>query len=133
MTQPAPTRYVVVLDKPENTRTLHTRRARPWQPPPPNRRPLLSAQSRLTFNLTSALVDGTLSERGFTVTNPRIAQRFGIELGDTITRINGHAVHSSLHARMAFQEFLIRNLLESEVRVFLHRRGIPMTKRYQIR
>lgn len=60
--------------------------------------PALSIQSGLSFNLTSSVVDGTLSRSGFTVTNSKLAQRFGIEVGDVISRVNGQAVSSPLDA-----------------------------------
>jgi len=95
--------------------------------------PALSIQSGLTFNLTSAVVDGTLSNAGFTVTNPKVAQRFGIEMGDIIKRFNGHEVNSPLDAWMAYQEFIIRNPLQSQMRVDLQHDGIPTTKLYRVR
>ena len=95
--------------------------------------PALSMQSGLTFNLTSSVVDGTLSNAGFTVTNSKIARRFGIEVGDTIKQFNGHEVNSPLNAWMTYQEFIIRNPLQSEMRVDFQRNGIPMTKLYRVR
>jgi hypothetical protein len=95
--------------------------------------PALSMQSGLTFNLTSSVVDGTLSNAGFTVTNSKIARRFGIEVGDIIKRFNGHEVNSPLDAWMAYQEFIIRNPLQSQMRVDLQHQGIPMTKLYRVR
>jgi hypothetical protein len=95
--------------------------------------PALSMQSGLTFNLTSSVVDGTLSSSGFTVTNAKLAQRFGIQVGDVISRVNGHAVNSPLDAWMAYQEYIIRNPLQSQMRVDLQHQGIPITKLYRIR
>jgi hypothetical protein len=95
--------------------------------------PALSMQSGLTFNLTSSVVDGTLSNAGFTVTNSKIARRFGIEVGDIIKRFNGHEVNSPLDAWMAYQEFIIRNPLQSQMRVDLQHNGIPTTKLYRVR
>jgi len=95
--------------------------------------PALSMQSGLTFNLTSSVVDGTLSNAGFTVTNSKIASRFGIEVGDIIKRFNGHEVNSPLDAWMAYQEFIIRNPLQSEMRVDLQHGGTPTTKLYRVR
>jgi hypothetical protein len=95
--------------------------------------PALSTQSGLTFNLTSSVVDGTLSNAGFTVTNSKIARRFGIEVGDIIKRFNGHEVNSPLDAWMTYQEFIIRNPLQSQMRVDLQHNGIPTTKLYRVR
>ena len=95
--------------------------------------PALSTQSGLTFNLTSSVVDGTLSNAGFTVTNSKLAQRFGIQVGDIIKQVNGHEVTSPLDAWMAYQEFIIRNPLQSEMRLDLQRKGIPTTKLYRVR
>ena len=95
--------------------------------------PALSVPAGLTFNFTSAVVDGTLSNGGFTVTNAKLAQRFGIQVGDVISRINGHAVNSPLDAWMAYQEFIIRNPFQSQMRVDLTHGGVPMTKLYRVR
>ncbi len=95
--------------------------------------PALSLHAGLTFNLTSAVVDGTLTNTGFTVTNSKIARRFGIEVGDVIKQFNGHEVNSPLAAWMAYQEFIIRNPLQSEMRVDLQHKGIPTTKLYRVR
>ena len=42
------------------------------------------------FAVTSELIEGVLSTKGFVVTDPRRARAFGIEAGDTIVRINGY-------------------------------------------
>ena len=95
--------------------------------------PALSLHAGLTFDLTSAVVDGTLSNAGFTVTNSKIARRFGIEVGDIIKQVNGHEVNSPVDAWMAYQEFIIRNPLQSEMRLDLQRQGVPTTKLYRVR
>jgi len=95
--------------------------------------PSFSQQTGLNWNLTSAVADGVLNQSGFTVTNSKIAQYFGIEIGDTIQRINGHPVTSPISAYWAYQETVARNPLLSELRVDLNRSGTPITKTYQIR
>jgi Beta-propeller repeat len=42
------------------------------------------------FSVTSELIEGILSAKGFLVTDPRRARAFGIEAGDTIVRVNGY-------------------------------------------
>ncbi|MDA2912174.1 hypothetical protein MYX04_14740, partial [Nitrospiraceae bacterium AH_259_D15_M11_P09] len=60
--------------------------------------PTLSLQHGLRLNVKSAVVDGTLSQSGFTVKRIGVAQTFGIQVGDTITSLNGHPVNSPRHA-----------------------------------
>ena len=95
--------------------------------------PSFSPQTGLNWHLTSAVADGVLNQGGFTVTNLKIAQYFGIEVGDTIRSINGHPVTSPLSAYWAYQETIARNPLLSELRVDLQRGPVPITKTYQIR
>jgi hypothetical protein len=85
------------------------------------------------WRLASPVTDGVLNPSGFTVTNPKVAQYFGIEAGDTILRINGYPVTSPLSAYWAYQETIARNPLLSELHVDLNRGGAPITKIYQIR
>ena len=95
--------------------------------------PTLSAQSGIGFNVSSAVADGMLNEGGFTVTNSRAAQFFGIQVGDTVLRINDNPVTSPLNAWWAYQEFVARNPTQSDVRVDIRREGSLMTKTFRIR
>jgi hypothetical protein len=95
--------------------------------------PTFSQQTGMSWYFTSAVADGMLSQGGFTVTNLKVAQFLGIEVGDTIFSINGHPVTSPLNAYWAYQETIARNPLLSELRVDLNRSGVPLTKTYQIR
>src|SRR5207249_9885814 len=71
--------------------------------------PTLSAQTGVGFQVSSEVADGILSQKGFTVTNSKAAQIFGIEVGDTILRVNDSPVTSPLNAWWAYQEFVIKN------------------------
>ena len=95
--------------------------------------PTFSQQTGVSWYFTSAVVDGVLSRGGFTVSNLKVAQYLGIEVGDTIFSINGHSVTSPLNAYWAYQETIARNPMLSELRVDLSRGGVPITKTYQIR
>lgn len=95
--------------------------------------PTLSAQSGLGFNVSSQVADGKLNDSGFTVTNSRAAQFFGIQVGDIVLRINDNPVTSPLNAWWAYQEFVARNPTQSDVRVDIRREGSLMTKTFRIR
>ena len=95
--------------------------------------PAFSSRAGMSLNLTSAVGDGALSRSGFTVKNIKVAQFFGIQVGDTITHINGNPVSSPLSAWWAYQQVFVRNPLLSEVRVDLVRGGMLMTKTFLIR
>lgn len=95
--------------------------------------PAFSQQTGMSWHLTSAVADGVLNQGGFTVTNLKVARYLGIEVGDTIFRVNGHPVTSPLSAYWAYQETIARNPLLSELRVDLTRGGVPLTKTYQVR
>jgi len=95
--------------------------------------PATSALGARTLNLTSAVADATLSHSGFTVTNIKVANFFGIEVGDTITSLNGSPVNSPLNAWWTFQEVFVRNPTLQEVRVDMIREGKQTAKMYKIR
>jgi hypothetical protein len=95
--------------------------------------PAFSVQTGMTLNVHSAVGEGTLSRKGFTVTNLKVAQTFGIEVGDTIVSINGYAVNSPLNAWWTYQEIVVRNQPATEVRVDLIRNGSLVTKNYSLR
>lgn len=95
--------------------------------------PTVSAQFGVGFNVSSAVADGMLNETGFTVTNSRAAQFFGIQVGDTILRINNNPVTSLPNAWWAYQEFLVRNPTQSDVRVDIRREGSLVNKTFRMR
>ena len=95
--------------------------------------PAFSSQTGMSLKLTSAVADGTLSENGFTVTNINVAQTLGIQVGDTITSLNGRAVNSPRNAWWTFQEIFIRHRNLRELRVGIIRGGLRMTKTFRIR
>ncbi len=95
--------------------------------------PALSMPHGLGFSVSSDLADGTLNSGGFTVTNSKAAQLFGISVGDTILRINDRAVNGPLSAWWTYQEFLATNNPSSEVRVALRRNGAIVTKTYLVK
>lgn len=76
--------------------------------------------------------DGVLTKAGFTVTQPKIARTFGIEVGDTIVALNGRPVSSPLNAYWVFQEVFIRDQTK-KLRVDLVRAGRPVTQTYTIK
>jgi len=95
--------------------------------------PAFSVQTGLTLNVHSAVGEGTLSRKGFTVTNLKVAQTFGIQVGDTVLSINGYAVNSPVNAWWTYQELTLRNQSLNEVRVDLLRDGSLLTKTYLLR
>ena len=95
--------------------------------------PALSALTGTPIDLTSPLGNATLSRSGFTVTNLKVAQFFGLQVGDTITLLNGHSVDSPLNAWWTFQEIFVRSPTLTKLRVDLIREGKHTTKTFQIR
>lgn len=98
----------------------------------PSVQPYLSLQKGLEYQITSAAGDGVLSRQGFTVTAPKLAERAGVQVGDTILSVNGRPVDgfASLYGifRAVRQDASIRT-----VQVELDRRGTRVTKTYRIR
>lgn len=80
----------------------------------------------------SSVGNGVLTNTGFTVTEPKVAGTFGIEVGDTIVALNGKPVSSPLNAYWTFQEVFIRETRRT-IRVDLVRGGKPVTQIYTIR
>jgi len=93
----------------------------------------LASLTGTSWNMTSAVGDATLSRSGFTVTNLKVAQFFGIQVGDTITSLNGRPVDSPLNAWWTFQEIFVNNPHLTDLRADLIRSGKRMTKTFQIR
>jgi hypothetical protein len=95
--------------------------------------PAFSAQAGLSLDITSNVVDGVMNTTGFTVTNPKIAERFGIQVGDTILQINDRPVNNPLNAWATYQELIIQNAQLSELQIRIQRGRNIMTKSYTIR
>lgn len=95
--------------------------------------PALASLTGTSFNMTSAAGDATITRSGFTVTNLRVAQFFGIHVGDTITSLNGLPVNSPLNAWWTFQEIFVNNPHLTDLRVDLIRGGKQSTNTYRIR
>lgn len=95
--------------------------------------PVFSTKTGRSLHLASNVTDGILSRSGFTVTNPKIARRFGIEVGDTILQINKHPIDGPLSAWWTYQEVIIRNPLLEELQVEIRRGDSLVTKTYKIR
>lgn len=95
--------------------------------------PTLSATTGAGFYVSSEVADGILSLKGFTVTNSKVAQIFGIEVGDTILRVNSSPVTSPLNAWWAYQEVIIKNPTQSEMRVDIRRDRSLVTKTFRIK
>jgi hypothetical protein len=94
---------------------------------------LTAIQTGMTLPVNTEVVDGSLSQAGFTLTNVKIAQHLGLNVGDTITSINGRAVSSPVEAYWTYQEIIIRNPILEEVRIDLKRGAHQITKLYKLR
>lgn len=94
--------------------------------------PALSSKTGLQYRITSAASDGILTGEGFTVTAPKLAQRAGIEVGDTILSVNGRPVDGFARLYGIFRE-VRRDPALHTVQVELDRRGTRLTKTYRIR
>jgi membrane-associated protease RseP (regulator of RpoE activity) len=83
------------------------------------------------FQINSQAVDGVLTRQGFTVTDPKYAERAGIQAGDTIVRVNGHRVEgfASLYA---ISQDLRRDIAQPAIRVEIQRQNIILTKTYRL-
>ena len=86
-----------------------------------------------TLPVTSKVVDGTLSGRGFTVTRPRVARALGIHVGDTITTVNRRPVSNPWNAWWQVQKLIAKSRDIEKVYIELVREGRVMTKTVRIR
>ncbi len=82
---------------------------------------------------TSVMGDVSLTDQGFTVTRAGVAQRFGIEVGDRVVRLNGRPVTSPLSAWWTYQEVFIKDRRTSNLRVDVLRDGRVIRKTVRIR
>lgn len=98
----------------------------------PSVQPSLSLKTGLEYRITSAVGDGVLTGQGFTVTAPKLAERAGIQVGDTILRVNGQPVDGFASLYGIFQAVRQVPALRT-VQVELARGGARLTKTYRIR
>jgi hypothetical protein len=94
--------------------------------------PTLSLQTGLQYRVTSAAGDGVLTSQGFTITAPKLAERAGIQVGDTILSVNGQPVDGFASLYRMFRD-VRRDPALNTVQVELDRGGTRLTKTYRIR
>jgi membrane-associated protease RseP (regulator of RpoE activity) len=94
--------------------------------------PSLSLQTGLQYRITSAMSDGVLTGQGFTVTAPKLAERAGLQVGDTILSVNGQPVNGFASLYGIIRE-VRGNPALSTVQVELDRWGTRLTKIFRIR
>ncbi|MGH7256272.1 MAG: hypothetical protein ACREI3_10900, partial [Nitrospirales bacterium] len=103
----------------------------PWVEP--LLRPAATILGNAPLTLNSSVADAALGPQGVTITNLRTANFFGIQVGDTVTALNGKPVTTPVEAWWTLQELLARNNRFSGIRVDLIREGARTTKTYVIR
>jgi hypothetical protein len=89
----------------------------------------VSLGSRAGFHVASVLGEGLLTERGLTVTALRLPFDAGIQVGDTVTGVNGLTVRQFQAVVLAMR----RDPDLNTVRVELDRNGQRMTLVYRVR
>ena len=94
--------------------------------------PTFSLQTGLQYRITSAASDGVLTGQGFTVTAPKLAERAGLEIGDTILSVNGQFVNGFPSLYRIFRAVRRDPDLQT-VEMELERQGVRMMKTYRIR
>jgi membrane-associated protease RseP (regulator of RpoE activity) len=94
--------------------------------------PTLSLDAGFQYRITSAAGDGVLSRQGFTVTAPKLAERAGLQVGDTILNVNGQPVDGFASLYRIFRQVRSDPALRT-VQVELDRRGTRLTQTYRLR
>ena len=94
--------------------------------------PIFSLRNGLQYRIRSAASDGVLTGQGFTVTIPRLAERAGIEVGDTILSVNGQSVDGFPSLYRIFRA-IRRDPALPMVEMELDRGGTRIMKTYRIR
>ncbi|MFB3855661.1 MAG: hypothetical protein ACE148_17820 [Vicinamibacterales bacterium] len=94
--------------------------------------PTLSLDAGIGYKVSSAAGDGLLGPRGFTVYDPKVASRAGIEVGDRILSVNGTAVNGLLSLYRLYRE-VSKHPGIATIEVELERNGTTITKSYRIR
>ncbi len=92
----------------------------------------LSRLPGMGLSISSAAGTATLDYRGFTVTDLRLRQRFGLQVGDTIVSLNRHPVNSLQSAMRIFHDLFVKNRDLTELRLEIYRRGTLLYKTYRI-
>ncbi len=95
--------------------------------------PFYSSATGGRSDFRSMAGDGTFGQGGFTVTRMKVAQTFGLEVGDTILSLNGRPVNSPVGAWWTYQELFVKNRKLTDMRVELIREGKLRTKTFRIR
>lgn len=94
--------------------------------------PIFSLRDGLHYQIKSAAADGILDGQGFTVTSLKLAERAGIEVGDTILSVNGRSVDGFPSLYRIFRA-IHRDPALRTVEMELERQGTRLTKTYRIR
>jgi Beta-propeller repeat len=81
------------------------------------------------FAVTSELIEGVLSAKGFVVTDPRRTRAIGIEAGDTIARINGYPPTGLIAVIIALQ----RDPDRAAVVLEIDRGGTRLVRSHRVR
>ncbi len=94
--------------------------------------PSLTFETGLQYRISSAAGDGILTGQGFTVIAPKLAERAGIRVGDTVLSVNGRPVDGFASLYRIFREVRRTPGLRT-IQVELDRGGTRLTKTYRIR
>ena len=94
--------------------------------------PTFSTTGGVEYRITSAASDGVLGRQGFTVWAPKLAERAGIQLGDTILSVNGVPVDGFPSLFRIYQQ-LRRTPALATVQMEVGRGGTRVTKTYRFR
>jgi len=94
--------------------------------------PTFSTTGGVEYRITSAASDGVLGRQGFTVWAPKLAERAGIQLGDTILSVNGVPVDGFPSLFRIYQQ-LRRTPALATVQMEVERGGTRVTKTYRFR
>jgi PDZ domain-containing protein len=94
--------------------------------------PFFSVQKGMQYRIKSAAGDGILGGQGFTVNIPKLAERAGIEVGDTILSVNGQSV-DGLPSLFRIFRTIRRDPDLRTVEMALERQGKRLTKTYRLR
>jgi hypothetical protein len=94
--------------------------------------PIISMKTGMQYRISSAAGDGIISNQGYTVTAPKLAERAGIEVGDTILSVNGRPV-DGLASLYTIYRGIRNDSALTTVRMELERQGTRLTRTYRIR
>ena len=94
--------------------------------------PTLSTTGGVEYRITSAASDGVLGRQGFTVWAPKLAERAGIQLGDTILSVNGVPVDGFASLYRIYQQ-VRRTPALATIQMEVERGGTRVTKTYRLR